>query len=75
MSQFRRVFCALLAAAMLATPASLQGQTKATAPKSAVPKVVFKDVKLNDVNYDARGPRGMEVIGGQKVGWVEGNVI
>ncbi len=48
MSKFRRVFCALLAAALLAAPASLQGQTKATAPKSAVPKVVFKDVKLKN---------------------------
>ncbi len=38
-------------------------------------RITFKDVELNDVNYDARGPRGMEVIGGQKVGWVEGNVI
>jgi hypothetical protein len=38
-------------------------------------RITFKDVDLNNVNYDARGPRGMEVIGGQKVGWVEGNVI
>ncbi len=48
MSKFRRLTCALLAAAMLAGPASLQGQTKATAAKSAVPKVVFKDVKLKN---------------------------
>ena len=48
MSKFQRVFCALLAAAMLAVPASFQGQTKATAAKSAVPKVVFKDVKLKN---------------------------
>jgi len=38
-------------------------------------RITFKDVELNNVHYDARGPRGMEVIGGQKVGWVEGNVI
>jgi len=25
-------------------------------------------VELNNVNFDARGPRGMEVIGGEKVG-------
>jgi Pectate lyase len=38
-------------------------------------KVTFKDVELNNVNYDARGPAGMLVIGGQKVGRVEGAVV
>jgi hypothetical protein len=38
-------------------------------------RVTFKDVQLDNVNYDARGPSGMEVIGGQKVGRVEGHVI
>jgi len=27
-------------------------------------------VELNNVNFDARRPRGMEVIGGEKVGWL-----
>jgi len=27
-------------------------------------------VELNNVNFDARGPRGMEVIGGEKAGWL-----
>lgn len=33
-------------------------------------KITLDNVDLNDVNYDARGPLGMEVFGGQKVGWL-----
>jgi len=38
-------------------------------------RVTFENVELNNVAYDARGPAGMEVIGGQKVGRVEGHVV
>jgi hypothetical protein len=38
-------------------------------------RITFKNNEMNNVNYDARGPQGMEVIGGTKVGRVEGNVI
>ena len=38
-------------------------------------RVTFNNNEMNDINYDARGPSGMEVIGGQKVGRVEGAVI
>jgi len=33
-------------------------------------KVTFDNVELNNVNFDACGPRGMEVIGSEKVGWL-----
>lgn len=38
-------------------------------------RITFANVDLNNVHYDARGPQGMDVIGGKKVGRVEGWVI